>query len=67
MTVAETQTEDDEVELLGCDNIGRETDLPTNYSVDRVEEVTVPGPVVAEDAVPVLPAPPGVAPVKDRK
>lgn len=50
--------------LLGAD-IGNDPDLPTSYNVERIEEVSVPGPVQSEEAtgIPGAPvAPPSIVP-----
>jgi hypothetical protein len=39
------------------DEIGNDPDLPTNYNVERIEEVSVPGPVKVEEALGLLNAP----------
>src|SRR5262245_49624477 len=44
---------------LENDDIGNDPDLPTNYNVDRIEEVSVPGPINPNEAVGVLNAPDG--------
>src|SRR5262249_23463374 len=42
---------------LENDEIGNDPDLPTNYNVDRIEEVSVPGPINPNEAVGILNAP----------
>lgn len=42
---------------LTNDDIGNDPDLPTNYNVDRIEEVSVPGPVNPNEAVGLMNAP----------
>ena len=32
------------------DDISNDPDLPTNYNIDRIEDVDVPGPVLPEEA-----------------
>src|SRR6516225_10082023 len=44
---------------LENDDIGNDPDLPTNYNVDRIEEVSVPGPINPNEAVGILNAPDG--------
>src|SRR6516165_9296093 len=44
---------------LENDDIGNDPDLPTNYNVDRIEEVSVPGPINPNEAVGMLNAPDG--------
>ncbi|MGE3805517.1 MAG: prenyltransferase/squalene oxidase repeat-containing protein [Gemmataceae bacterium] len=44
---------------LENDDIGLDPNLETNYNVDRIEEVSVPGPVNAMDPIGVLNADPG--------
>ncbi|MGE3808322.1 MAG: prenyltransferase/squalene oxidase repeat-containing protein [Gemmataceae bacterium] len=44
---------------LENDDIGLDPNLETNYNVDRIEEVSVPGPVNAMDPVGILNADPG--------
>jgi hypothetical protein len=44
---------------LENDDVGNDPDLPTNYNVDRIEEVSVPGPINPNEAVGMLNAPDG--------
>jgi hypothetical protein len=46
---------------LENDELGNDPDVPTNYNVERIEPVSVPGPVSAADPVGILNAPPGPA------
>jgi hypothetical protein len=39
---------------LENDEIGNDPDLPTNYNIDRIEEISVPGPVNPLEAVGIL-------------
>jgi hypothetical protein len=41
------------------DELGNDPDLPINYNIDRIEEVSVPGPINSDDTVWVLNAPDG--------
>ncbi|GIW79406.1 MAG: hypothetical protein KatS3mg105_1213 [Gemmatales bacterium] len=45
---------------LENDDIGLDPDVATNYNVDRIEEISVPGPVNAMEDVGILNAAPGV-------
>ncbi|MBY0525538.1 MAG: terpene cyclase/mutase family protein [Gemmataceae bacterium] len=59
LSVIESKVEEDVRDKnLTNDEIGNDPDLPTNYNVDRIEEVSVPGPVT-NDAVGILNAPDG--------
>src|SRR5271154_1209409 len=60
LSVIESKVEDDVKDKnLENDEIGNDPDLPTNYNVDRIEEVSVPGPVNPNEAVGILNAPDG--------
>ena len=53
--------EDDSVEANLCnDEIGIDPDLPTNYNVERIEEIVDPGPIILSETI-WVPDPPGVA------
>jgi hypothetical protein len=66
----QTKVEDDEKhENFENPDVGKDVDLPTNYNIDRIEDVSVPGNVKPDEAVgnnmgegPVqnLPPPPGL-------
>jgi hypothetical protein len=55
-TAVETETKPPNLEN---DEIGMDPDLLTNYNVDRLEDVSVPGPVNPNEAVGILNAPEG--------
>jgi len=59
--VIESEVEDDTSRDANLENdeIGNDPDLPTNYNVDRIEEVSVPGPINPNEAVGILNAPDG--------
>jgi hypothetical protein len=58
-SVVESQVDEKEAKDANLENeeIGNDPDLPTNYNVDRIEEVSVPGPINANEAVGILNAP----------
>lgn len=58
LSVIESKVDDDVRDKnLVNDEIGNDPDLPTSYNVDRVEEVSVPGPAKPEEVIGVLQAP----------
>ena len=59
--VIESQVDDKDSRDVNLENdeIGNDPDLPTNYNVDRIEEVSVPGPINPNEAVGILNAPDG--------
>jgi hypothetical protein len=58
--VIETKVEDNPQEKnLENEDIGNDPDLPTNYNIDRIEDVSVPGPVNPNEAVGIVGAPEG--------
>jgi hypothetical protein len=60
LSVIESKVDDDVKEKnLVNDEIGNDPDLPTNYNIDRIEEVSVPGPVMPNEAVGIQNAPEG--------
>jgi hypothetical protein len=60
LSVIESKVDDDVREKnLVNDEIGNDPDLPTNYNIDRIEEVSVPGPVMPNEAVGIQNAPEG--------
>jgi hypothetical protein len=60
LSVIESKVDDDVKEKnLVNDEIGNDPDLPTNYNIDRIEEVSVPGPVMPNEAVGMQNAPEG--------
>ncbi len=62
LSVIESKVEDNVSEKnLVNEDIGNDPDLPTNYNIDRIEEVSVPGPVVPDQTVGILNAPDGPA------
>jgi hypothetical protein len=46
-------TFEDEGQLVNLinDDIGFDPDIPTNYNVDRIEDIDIPGPVMPNEAV----------------
>ncbi|MFN4259060.1 MAG: prenyltransferase/squalene oxidase repeat-containing protein [Gemmataceae bacterium] len=59
--VIETKVEDNPQDLnLTNDEIGLDPEIPTNYDIARIEEVSVPGPVNPTEAVGILNAPEAV-------
>lgn len=62
-TVIETKVEDPQQKQpdLENDEIGMDPDLPTNYDVTRIEEVSVPGAVNIDQAVGIKDAPAAMA------
>ena len=60
LTHIESKVEDTPIDKnLTNDEIGNDPDLPTNYNVDRIAEVSVPGPVSPNEAVGIMNAPEG--------
>ena len=58
--IIESKVEDNPQDAnLTNDDIGLNPDLPTNYDVDRIAEVSVPGPVNVNEAVGLQNAPDG--------
>src|SRR5262249_40362406 len=59
-SVIETKIDDPTTDAnLTNEDIGLNPDLPTNYNVDRIADVSVPGPVDANAAVGIVNAPEG--------
>lgn len=59
-SVIETKVEDNPQDLnLTNDEIGIDPDVPTNYNVSRIEDVSVPGPVNPNESVGIAGAPEG--------
>ena len=60
-TIIETKVDDNDVKEanLTNDDIGNDPDLPTNYNIERLDDVSVPGPLMPNEAVGILNAPDG--------
>jgi hypothetical protein len=59
-TIVENKIDDDESyrdKNLTNDEIGNDPDLPTNYNLDRIADVSVPGPVNPNENIGILNAP----------
>jgi hypothetical protein len=59
-TVIEEETQEKDTDLTSTD-IGLDSDVPTNFNVDRIEEVSVPGMVNTTESVGIVSAPEGPA------
>ncbi len=58
VAVVENKIEDDYKDKnLTNEDLGNDPDLPTNYNVDRIADVSVPGPVNPTEAIGILNAP----------
>lgn len=60
-TVVETKVEEEKQYNLENPDIGNDPDLRTNYNMDRIEEISVPGPVNPSEEVGILNADPNAA------
>src|SRR5262249_20259899 len=63
-TVVETKVDEDANKEYNLENtdIGNNPDLPTNYDLPRIEDISVPGPVNASEQVGILNADPNATP-----
>ncbi|HEV3203784.1 MAG TPA: prenyltransferase/squalene oxidase repeat-containing protein [Gemmataceae bacterium] len=60
-TIIETKVEDERQYNLENADIGNDPDLPTNYDMPRIEEISVPGPANPSEEVGILNADPNAA------
>jgi hypothetical protein len=62
--VVESQVDEKDTKDANLENdeIGNDPDLPTNYNIDRIEEMSVPGPLNPNEQVGILNAPDNLPP-----